>query len=340
MKIAINHRHVDGPWGGGNRFVAALAAALTARGDSVVHKLEDDDIDLLLLIDPRARNPQLAFTPGDALRYVTSRRPQALVIHRINECDERKGTRTMNPRLRLANYCADHTVFIASWLKDLAVWRREGGSCVILNGGDDAVFRRDSAARWDGTVPLRLVTHHWGAHFNKGWDVYPVLDRMLGEQRWRERVSFCFIGNHPADATLAHIEFRKPLDGAALAATLAEHHAYVTASIGEPGGMHHIEGALVGLPILFRRSGALPEYCSPYGIGFDGPDDFPAALEAFVHAYTTLKPKIAAYPHTAERMTREYLALFDRLLTDRAHIAAARRPWRSPVANLLNRLPL
>jgi hypothetical protein len=163
---------------------------------------------------------------------------------------------------------------------------------------------------------------------------------MLDEPRWRERISFCFIGNRPADAQLAHIEFRKPLDGVALAAALAEHHAYVTASIGEPGGMHHIEGALVGLPILFRRSGALPEYCSPYGIGFDGPEDFPAALATFVDSYATLKPKMAAYPYTAARMTSEYLALFDRLLADRARIAAARRPWRSPIANLLNRLPL
>ena len=340
MKLAINHRHVDGPWGGGNRFVAALAAAVSARGDIVVQTLEHDDVDLLLLIDPRARNRQLSFTPGDALRYVTRRRPQALVIHRINECDERKGTLTMNPRLRLANYCADHTVFIASWLKELAVWRRESDSSVILNGGDDGVFRRDSAAVWQGEGPLRLVTHHWGAHPNKGWDVYPILDRMLGEPSWRERISFCFIGNRPVDAQLAHIEFRKPLDGVALAGALAEHHAYVTASIGEPGGMHHIEGALLGLPILFRRSGALPEYCAPYGIGFDGPEDFPRALETFVASYAKLKPRMAAYPHTAARMTTEYLALFDRLLADHERIAAARRPWRSPVANLLNRLPL
>ena len=32
--------------------------------------------------------------------------------------------------------------------------------------------------------------------------------------------------------------------------------------------MHHIEGALSGLPLIFRKSGALPEYCSDYGIEF------------------------------------------------------------------------
>ena len=34
--------------------------------------------------------------------------------------------------------------------------------------------------------------------------------------------------------------------------------------------MHHIEGALCGLPILFRNSGSLPEYCKKYGVSFDG----------------------------------------------------------------------
>ena len=127
MKIAISHRVVDGPWGGGNRFVRTLAEALEAEGHAAVFSLADRDIDLVLIIDPRARNPQTTFTPGHVLRYLMFRNRRALVVHRINECDERKGTRGMNARLRLANYCADHTVFIASWLRDLAVWRRDLG---------------------------------------------------------------------------------------------------------------------------------------------------------------------------------------------------------------------
>ena len=64
----------------------------------------------------------------------------------------------------------------------------------------------------------------------------------------------------------------------ALAAELKRHHAYVTGSMNEPGGNHQNEGALCGLPLLYRRSGCMPEYCAGFGIDFAGVDEVPAAL--------------------------------------------------------------
>jgi hypothetical protein len=336
VKVSINYRRIEGPWGGGNRAVAAIERALVARGDSVVQHLEDSDIDIVLIVDPRKRNPQITYTPGQALAYVERVNPKCVVVHRINECDERKGTRTMNLRLRTANYCADHTVFVASWLKDLRVWRREHASTVILGGGDDTIFKKDTANRWNGLEPFRMVTHHWGSHPNKGLDVYNVLDALLGLPQWRDRVRFSHIGNKPKGPELANIEWLPPLDGPALAAALANHHAYLTASIGEPSGNHHIEGALTGMPILYRRSGGLPEYCAPYGIGFDGPNDFPEALDAFLKSYFVLKPKLADYPHTSTRMAAQFLELFDRLARQSSEISDRRRPWRDPLARIAN----
>ena len=48
----------------------------------------------------------------------------AIIVHRINECDERKGTNNMNSLLKRANYVSDHTIFIASWLKELNLWQK------------------------------------------------------------------------------------------------------------------------------------------------------------------------------------------------------------------------
>ncbi len=340
MKVAINHRLVDGPWGGGNRVVSAIEAALQARGDVVVRDLQDPDISIILIVDPRRNNRQLTFWPSQALSYVTRVRPSCIIVHRINECDERKNTHTMNLRLRLANYCADHTVFIATWLQDLRVWRRESESSVVLGGGDDNIFKRNSASVWDGQMPFRLVTHHWGAHPNKGFDVYRVIDAMLATPEWRQRLHFSHIGNPPRGTNLSNIEWIRPLNGPPLAKALAQNHAYMTASICEPAGNHHIEGALLGMPILYRRSGGLPEYCAPYGIGFDGPEDFPDALRQFMAAYNVLKPKMAEYPHTSTKMAAQFLALFDRLAAQSEEIAKHRRPWRNPLVRLANMLPL
>ena len=44
---------MKGPWGGGNLFVINLANYLTEKGHVVVFSLLDNDIDLILMTDPR-----------------------------------------------------------------------------------------------------------------------------------------------------------------------------------------------------------------------------------------------------------------------------------------------
>ncbi len=339
MKIALGQRTADGPWGGGNRFMAALTEALTQRGNQVVFDLEHPDIDIILLTDPRARNPNVSFTPRQVFRYL-QRHPDAVVVHRINECDERKGTRTMNARLKLGNYVADHTVFIGSWLVGLDLWRRETPHNVFLNGADERIFGAKTSRPWNGAEPFRLVTHHWGAHALKGFDVYARLDEMLCAPQWAKRLTFTYVGNLPSGFRFRQAHHLDPLDGPALAGELCRHHGYITASINEPAGMHHIEGALCGLPLLFRNSGALPEYCAGYGEMFDGPSDMPAALERLLVGYGSHRKALASYPHTATRMLQDYLSLFDDLMARRSEITKRRCLWRKPLVALAMQLPL
>ena len=341
MKVAIGYRLQPGPWGGGNGFVAALESALTAARHEIIHDLEDSDLDLILLVDPRARLSHIPFAAGAILRYLTFRNPGAVVVHRINECDERKNTRTMNRRLRLANYVADHTVFVGSWLRELALWRRDDGrgSSVILNGADRSVFHSGGHRPWDGKGPIKLVTHHWGGNWMKGFDVYDQLDRMLEAPLWRDRIAFTYIGNLPQGYRFRNAHYVAPTSGGDLADQLRSHHIYVTASINEPGGNHQNEGALCGLPLLYRNSGCLPEYCDGFGLAFAGPEDFEEVLGRMIGAYPVLVPRMASYPHTAARMADRYVALFEDLTARSEEIARRRRLTRDPWAFLLNQVP-
>lgn len=339
MKVAIGYHLQEGPWGGGNQFARSLAEALQRRGDTVRFDLADADIDIIVLTDPRARSASVSFGAGAIQRYLLLKNRRALVFHRINECDERKGTRRMNLMLRQANYCADHTIFIASWLKDLDVWGRDTASTVILNGADERVFNRTRYARWDGQGPLRLVTHHWGGNRMKGFDIYEILDRLLARDEWKNRIEFTYIGNLPEGFSFSNARYLQPMQGQVLARELSCHHVYVTASVNEPAGMHHIEGAMCGLPLLYRRSGALPEYCEGFGVGFDS-SDFMAALRQMLEQYPSHADRMASYSRTAEQMCAEYITLFDRMLAQRNAILHARRPWRNPWLVLRNQFPL
>lgn len=341
MKFAINYQVQDGPWGGGNRFVDALQTRLKADGHSVSTTLSKEKVDMILMIDPRRRNPAVTFPAGEILRHLR-RNPNAIVVHRINECDERKGTTDMNRRLRRANYAADHTVFVAEWLRrDIDVWHDKTveNSTVILNGADANTFHAKGQKPWSGDGPLRLVTHHWGGNWMKGFDIYQKLDAMLAEPAWRDRIALTYIGNLPPGFTFKNAQYLNPLDGDALANALRAQHVYVTGSINEPGSNHQNEGALCGLPVLYLKSGALPEYCDGYGIGFT-PDTFVESLERIMRDYNTHREHVANYPHVATRSVERYVSLFDELLANREQIVANRNIYRHPLTFLANQLAI
>lgn len=335
MKIAIGYKLKSSSWGGGNQFACSLAQSCIKKGYKVTYDLKQPDIDIILLTDPRSYAPTISFGSLDIILYLIFTNKNALVIHRINECDERKNTTYMNKFLRWANYSADYTVFIASWLKTLNLYHKEKPSKVILNGGDKEIFKNYNHNYWDGSSPLRIVTHHWSPNKMKGLDVYKELDNLLTDSKWRQRLEFTYVGNLPKGFKFKNAKHLKPMNGVNLGLELSKHHVYISASINEPAGMHHIEGALCGLPIIYRNSGALPEYCKKFGIIFQDQHFIPA-LKKMLKEYPKYKKNITKYPYDSERMNKEYLNLFSKLLNDRDQIIKKRNLFKKPIFLLFN----
>ena len=96
MKISIGTNIQEGPWGGGNLFAINFKDYLEKRGHKVVFDLKDIDIDIILLTEPRRTSPSSAFTNYDVEDYILYKNPDALVVHRVNECDEHKDTNFIN----------------------------------------------------------------------------------------------------------------------------------------------------------------------------------------------------------------------------------------------------
>lgn len=328
MKIAIGYRLQDGPWGGGNQFGKALVAHLEAAGWQVSFNLAQPGLDIILMTEPRKELTVSAFGAGEVFSYLR-RNPKTIVVHRVNECDARKNTKGTDARLLRANLCADHTVFVSQWLRDL--YLAKGLPCpshgAILNGSDTSIFNPAGHVPWDGAGPLKLVTHHWSSHFMKGFDVYRRLDEMLGNEPWRGRYEFTYVGQIPEGLAFKNSHHVKPLSGTDLADELRRHHVYVTGSQNEPGSNHQNEGALCGLPILYRQSGSMPEYCAGFGVGFQF-EELEDSLERIRGEYPRLRQAVAAYPHTASRTCAAYLELFEDLIERREVVLAARRPRR------------
>jgi hypothetical protein len=332
MKVAIGYKIQNGPWGGGNAFAKSLSEFLKKKGHDVVDNLQDNDIDIILLTDPRGNSPQISIDSGKIIRYLLLKNNKALIIHRINECDERKGTKRINSLLKNANFFSDHTVFIASWLKNLNLWNKSNHYSVILNGGDKKIFNKNKNKCWDGCRPIRLITHHWGGNELKGMDVYKKIDQVLDEPYWKNKINFTYIGNIPGNYVFKNIKHIKPISGQKLSDVISSHNIYVTASINEPGGMHHIEGGLCGLPILYRESGSLSEYCKGYGVSFKNVNDVLYSLDKLINNYDHYYEKILKYNRSSDIMCKEYYKLFNSLLKNRNKILQKRdfysNPWK------------
>ncbi len=320
MKISINSKLTNKPHGGGMQFANYMNSFLKRNGWEVVDNLNDKDIDIILHVNPFPfLTPQIsAFSFFDAYKYKL-KHPETIVVERVNEGDARKGTNYMDKLLVKAAEYSDFVIFIASWLKPTLL--KNGLSPhkpnkVILNGADENIFNRENKSLWNGTGKLKIVTHHWSPNLNKGHEIYKKLDSLLNEKEYSEKFEFTYIGSVPKELEYKNTKIISPLSGKELADELKKHHVYITASKNEPAGMHHIEGALCGLPILYIDSGALPEYCSGFGLMLDE-NNLSQKLEEVRAKYKEFSEKMKNYNNTAEKMATEYLNTFRGLIAEK-----------------------
>lgn len=321
MKIAINIGTQKKSFGGGNQFLNILKKYLKSKEIIIKEDLKDDDLDIILIIDPRNRHPMLNFSVGKIFRYIKFKNPNAIVVHRINECDERKKTNFMNKLLKNTNILADHTVFVAKWLKKIDLWQK-GNHSVIYNGSETKIFKK--IAKKPITPPYKIVTHHWSDNKMKGYEIYKKIDDLLNQKFWKNKITFTYIGRISNKNKFNNTTFIKPLNGHELSKKIAKHHIYVTGSLKEPGGNHQNEGALCGLPLLYINSGCFPEYCKGYGEKFTI-KTFEKSLLKIIKNYKVYSKKIKSYPHTSYKMVQEYENLFLNLIRNRKKILLNRR---------------
>jgi hypothetical protein len=317
-KISIGSKFVDGPWGGGNSFAIQLKNYLLNKGFEVVNNLEDIDIDLILLTEPRRHTQISSFTHIEIDNYLRDVNPNTIVVNRINECDERKDTRGLNNFLMNTSLVADHTVFISEWLSELFLqqgFTKERYS-IIRNGADENIFKSKQKAK---NQKIKIVTHHWGDNKNKGKSIYEKLDELLENKEFSEKFEFSYIGKLPKNTNFRNTIIVEPKHGALLGEELNRHDLYITGSINEPAGMHHIEGAMCGLPVLYIESGGITEYCKGYGLAYNE-NNLVEKLFEISRNYDFYKNKSKNYPHIGKVMCESYLELFNNLYSNRKSV--------------------
>ena len=318
LRISINAKRIEAPYGGGNRFCTLLEENLQARGCHVFRQIAPK-LDLIFIL---AAERQLAITAYDleAIGEYVTINPNTAVVLRVNSCDEARGADLGCNRQTLeAGRMADHAVFVSEFIRRHYVERGFDPATpdsVILTGSDERIFNPGGRAERQGNEKLKIVTHHWSANLLKGFDIYQRLDELLATEPFRDLFEFTYIGRLPLGMHFSQTRVLPTLDGVELARALKEHHLYVSAARYEAAGNHYIEAMRCGLPVLYLRSGSLPEYCAPYGVEFTL-TDFEEKLLEIRERYPELRGRVLACPYGAAPMLNAYWNLFQRLVSER-----------------------
>jgi len=288
-------------------------------GHTVESDLNFSPYDIILVTNSISKGKNCSY-PVALIKLYLIFFPKTIVIQRINSCDARHDTNYEDDLIIYTNKLANHTIFISNFIKDyfarIGLIKSSNDFSIIKNGADTNVFNPVGFSPWPGPPKkIKIVTHHWSSNYKKGFDIYCRLDRLLDDPYWSSRFEFCYIGNIPKDQNLSNTKILSPLSGIELGSALKINHLYLTASRFEPAGMHHIEAMQCGLPILFIESGALPDYCSNYGISFK-PDNFLEKLEFVYNNYSEIFKMLPKCDYSSTHMADEYRELFLKLASE------------------------
>jgi glycosyltransferase involved in cell wall biosynthesis len=303
-RVAINRRTTASPWGGGNQWARLVTERLRSAGYSVRYRL-DGRIDCIVMTAVRAS----ALVPFgiDEIRDYRRRYGPVPCIHRINDNGRHRGETTTDALLARANEVADFTVFISEWARDYhaSQWFDvKKPHAVILNGADSRVFHPGGNEPRQPGRPLRLVTHHWSNNWSKGFETYREIDRRIADGTLAD-TELWVIGRWPADIRWQAAKTIGPRRPTEIATLLRQCDVYVTASRWEAGGMHFIEGAQCGLPVLYHvDGGGVVEVARNFGISFT--DDVIGALEEMRRRYLELRSAVLTLAPSGGHMSDQY----------------------------------
>ncbi len=319
-RVAINRRPLRSSWGGGNQWAGQLTKWLHNQSYAIRYDL-DAPVDCIIIAAMQVS--KLVTFDADAVRAYKARHPHVRCLHRINESDQHRGSTNRDALLAEANSVADHTVFISEWVRDYHAQRwfdLARPHTVIPNGADPEIFHPHGSEQWRQEQPLRLVTHHWSDNWRKGFVVYQELDKLIAEGRL-PATELWIIGRWPKTIRWQAAKTFGPMRGHRLASLLRRCHAYITASCWEAGGMHCVEGAQCGLPLLYHvNGGGIVELGRQYGIAFDA-DPVPA-IQNMRQRYLELRQVVLRAAPSGAQMCQAYGHVIKEMLTARDPIPA------------------
>ena len=304
-KFYINAEISDKPFGGGLKFARNLYYYLKSNGFRLAKSLKEKDIDYIINISFLKYIYQSSpYSYLDTYKYKNKINPNCKIITRINNAvDETKYF------VKSLKY-TDKIIFISEFTKKEyqgnLINKYSDKSIVIRNSVNKSFFYPKKNRGLKNKRKFRIITHHWSPNYQKGHKLYQKLDKALNNPNIKNNFEFYYVGNMPKNLIYKNMKIISPKKDFELGNLLRSSDIYITGTINESAGMHHIEAAGCGLPILYVNSGALKEYCHKYGLEVNY-NNFLKKILFLKTKYVYYENKMKKFNNYDQQMFEQYL---------------------------------
>ena len=290
------------PWGGGSVTINMLREALTELGYVVVFNLNNNDIDVLFIMDPRTWCDPF----DEIIKY--SKINKAKIVHRVGDIGLH-GKPELTNLLKKSIVEADYVTYISKFAKKYLSIDHPNSNVIEL--APSKIFFSNRKENLNLSYPIKIVTHHWSTNILKGFDYYKKLDSFLLNNK---NIEFTFIGRLPDGFSFDNSIYISPLGKKSLSKILPKYDIYLSASKWETGGNHVLEAIGAGLPILFHEDGGgINDYCYEYGLSYNSFNDMIKKIDELIEKYHQIKSKILRYDRTLESVIYDYVHIIKSL---------------------------
>ncbi|MGE4234264.1 MAG: hypothetical protein AB7F43_13125 [Bacteriovoracia bacterium] len=277
--ITLWGEFVEGPYGGGNQVLKAVAKELRKR-DIGVHFNSFFESDGHIL--------NSAFFDTKKLSAVLRSSKEVEVIQRIDgpislyrNADKNKDRTADEKIFEVNERFATATAFqcVYSWRESLNLGFNPIRPLIIRNASDRDFFLKKESLRLQPNRKIKLVSTSWSTNAKKGFSVYDFLDSNLDFNRY----DYTFIGRSPIE--FKNIKMCPALASAQLGAKLREADIFVSASLFDAASNSVLEAVQTGLPVIYVNSGGHSEFTKFCGLPFNEASEIPSLLEKIINDY-------------------------------------------------------
>jgi len=279
--IAIFHKFLPPPQGGGNQFLSALKSEFENQGFVVEINRISYTTKICLF-----NSYNFDF---DRLRKL--QRTGCKMIHRVDgPLGVYRQTNLDNDWKinKINNELANVTIFQSKYSlnKHKEFGMKFVNPCVIHNSVDQGIFNRLKKHSFKQNSKVRLITTSWSDNINKGFNIY----KWLGQNLNWDKYEYTFVGRSPIK--LCRIKIIPPCPSIEVASYLKSHDVFIMASKYESCPNSVIEALACGLPVVYLDSGATSEIVKDGGLSFTIKEMIINRIETIVNNYSHFQSKI------------------------------------------------